>query len=86
VTNAQSSSYACMEPPSSSITRRHDRSMPSTSLGGLLHCGNPSIQFELASDERWDLTGSGGVALRDKIRDRAQTLARSIAAQERGES
>jgi hypothetical protein len=44
---------------------------------------NPSIQYELAADERWDLTNSGGVALRDEIRDRAEAFARNIAAQER---
>jgi len=47
---------------------------------------NPSIQYELASDESWDLTSSAGAPLRDEIRDAAQALARSIAARERGES
>lgn len=33
-------------------------------------------------DERWDLTSSAGVPLRDEIRDRAEAFARRIAAQE----
>ena len=44
---------------------------------------NPSIQYELASDERWDLTSSAGLPLRDEIRDRAEALARSVTAPER---
>jgi hypothetical protein len=47
---------------------------------------NPSIQYELESDESWDLTSSAGQPLRDEIRDRALALARGIAAQERGDS
>ena len=41
---------------------------------------NPAIQFELASAETWDLTHSTGSQLRDEIRLRAETLARSIGA------
>ena len=41
---------------------------------------NPSIQYDLASDESWDLTSSEGPALRDEIRDRALALARGLAA------
>jgi len=44
---------------------------------------NPSIQYDLASDERWDLMSSGGVPLRDEICERAEAFARAIAAQER---
>jgi arsenate reductase (thioredoxin) len=47
---------------------------------------NPEIQYELASDERWDLTSSAGRPLRDEIRDRAEALARSISAPERAAS
>jgi hypothetical protein len=43
---------------------------------------NPSIQYELASDERWDLISSAGVPLRDEIQDRAEALAHSILAPE----
>ena len=39
---------------------------------------NPSIQFELASDESWDLLNSAGVPLRDEIRERAERLARNM--------
>jgi hypothetical protein len=39
---------------------------------------NPVIQYELASDERWDLLNSAGVPLRDEIRERAERLARSM--------
>jgi protein-tyrosine-phosphatase len=42
---------------------------------------NPAIQYELASDERWDLTSSDGMPLRDEIRDRAEAFARRFAAQ-----
>ena len=44
---------------------------------------NPSIQYELASDESWDLTSSAGAPLRDEIRDRAVAFARTLATQER---
>ena len=43
---------------------------------------NPSIQYDLASGERWDLMSSGGVSLRDEIRERAETFARTIGAPE----
>ena len=42
---------------------------------------NPAIQFELASAGRtWDLTHSTGSPMREEIRLRAETLARSIGA------
>jgi hypothetical protein len=39
---------------------------------------NPAIQYQLTSDERWDLGSSAGVALRDEIHERAEALARSL--------
>ena len=49
----------------------------------LIALRNPSIQYELASDETWDLTSSAGAPLRDEIRSRVDGLVRSIAREER---
>ena len=47
---------------------------------------NPLIQYQLTADERWDLTSSAGVPLRDEIRNRAEALAHAISAPERAAS
>ena len=47
---------------------------------------NPEIQYELTADERWDLTSSAGVPLRDEISDRAEALAHRVNAPERAAS
>ena len=43
---------------------------------------NPAIQYELESMERWDLSSTAGIPLRDELRDRAEALARRITAQQ----
>lgn len=44
---------------------------------------NPSIQYELESDESWDLTSSAGAPLRDEIRSHVEGLVHSIAREQR---
>lgn len=45
----------------------------------LIALRSPSIRYELAAAEYWDLAQSAGVPLREEIRQRAEALAESIA-------
>ncbi|HEY3059964.1 MAG TPA: hypothetical protein VGL99_13420 [Chloroflexota bacterium] len=43
---------------------------------------NPAVRYELESTERWDLSSTAGIPLRDELRGRAEALARTITEQQ----